>query len=200
MTNPFEQRPDHPPHAAALRRPAAAGARRASSAAAARRLGARAAAHAVPDSLPDPKRPAGTRRRRAAVRPHRRRDDGEPLLRQPARRAARTPGSRRRTGLQLQRARASRSTATRAATGRCARSRPDHRAGAARHADLERDPRADRRRQDGRLRRARSATTSRWATGPRTCCRSPTRSRAPSRSPTAGSARRRARPTPTAAS
>ena len=105
-----------------------------------------------------------------------------------------------RADLRQRRARAA--TATRDADTAPVRSFPfpTTAQGAARLADLERDPRADRRRQDGRLRPLGRNRRSRWATGPRTCCRSPTRSRARSRSPTAGSARRRARPTRTGAS
>ena len=154
-----------------------------------------------PDSLPNPRLPAGHGRRGDAVRPHRGRDDGEPLLRQPARRAAAARASRRRDGLTFDHrgVRAQQQPGTERVAVRSLPA-PDHRAGAGRVADLERHAPADRRRQDGRLRalgrlRRADGLLDRGGAAVRVLARAHA-----SRSPTAGSARRRARPTPTAAS
>ena len=141
----------------------------------------------------------GDRQRSAAVRPPRGGDDGEPLLRQPARRPV-PLGTAQGPRPALQPRRGGAQQQPRPGRPRALVPDPHDRAEPRGVADLERHPRTDRRRQDGRLRALGGLRRSRWATGPKTCCRSPTRSRARSRSPTAGSARRRARPTPTGAS
>ena len=124
---------------------AAAGRPRAAGARARRRRDARAR---------EPPRPDATRRHvhaRAAVRPPRRRDDGEPLVRQRARGArAIGPARRRRTELRRRRPRPQQQSRRR----RPGALVPVHhdRSGVEGVADLERDPPADRRRPDGRLR------------------------------------------------
>ena len=121
----------------------------------------------VPDSLPDPRRPAGTVNEAlpfdhivvVMMENH----SFDNLLGALSRvRPAEVP-----TGCTSTADGARHATPTRAPAGRGDRRsrfpRPRRRPS---HADLERHPRADRRRHDGRLRRARSTRSSRWATGP----------------------------------
>ena len=112
----------------ALRYGGAAGAalagvdRRRAAAAGRQRAGAAVLRGARQPARPEP--PGRRGQRSAAVRPRRRRDDGEPLLRQPARRArALGPAEGARAALRLRRQRAQQQPRRRAARAACAPSR-----------------------------------------------------------------------------
>ncbi len=129
-----------------------------------------------------PPRPESSSRYRHggdAVRPHRRRDDGEPLVRQPARRAT---SARAAAGgwPDLRPSRRGDQQQPRARAAPCARSRsppPSSRAVSIRPGT---PPTSRSTAARWTASSHRSTRSSRWATGPTRCCPSPTRWRAPS--------------------